>query len=94
MSSMSARVFIKTPRIFACCDSRPARREAKYTGTILDGKGGARAALQLTGIIDRHDFHIDYTDPGDVTQSVGEDIRIHVWTEGIKTAETSHPATK
>lgn len=60
--------------------------EGKYTGSIKEQSGAQRAALQMTGKVNRKDFHIDYDGKTPIgTAAVGDEVQIRIWSEGIKT---------
>lgn len=58
--------------------------EGKYTGTATDPQGQIRAAFQATATINRKDFNINYDDKIDLGPAVGHDVKIRLWTEGVK----------
>ncbi len=57
--------------------------EGKYTGSAKDPWGGQRAALQATATINRKDFNIKYNDLIEIGPAVGDEVKIHLRTEGI-----------
>jgi len=61
--------------------------DGKYTGSVKDSWGEQRAALQFTGLINRKDFHIMYDDKVDIGPAVGEEVKMRIWTEGVKQKE-------
>lgn len=63
--------------------------KGKYTGSIKDPFGNQRVALNMTGKINRKDFHINYDQKIDIGPAVGDDVTIMVRAEGIKTGDVS-----
>ena len=57
--------------------------DGKYTGSAKDPWGNQRAAIQLTGTLNRKDFHINYDDKIEIGPAVGDEVKIKVITEGI-----------
>ncbi|MBC7464855.1 MAG: YceI family protein [Bdellovibrio sp.] len=57
--------------------------DGKYTGSAKDPWGGQRAALQLTGKVNRKDFHINYDDKISIGDAVGNDVVVTIRTEGV-----------
>lgn len=60
--------------------------EGKCTGFVVDTWGKQRAAFQLTGTINRKDFHINYNEKVAAGAAVGDEVKIRVWSEGILAA--------
>jgi polyisoprenoid-binding protein YceI len=58
--------------------------DGKYTGSVKDSWGQQRAALQATATINRKDFNINYDDKVDLGPAVGNEVKIRLWTEGVK----------
>jgi polyisoprenoid-binding protein YceI len=58
--------------------------DGKYTGSVKDPWGQQRAALQATAVINRKDFGINYNDKVDIGPAVGDEVKIRIWTEGVK----------
>lgn len=58
--------------------------DGKYTGSVKDPWGQQRAALQATATINRKDFGINYNDKVDIGPAVGDEVKIRIWTEGVK----------
>jgi polyisoprenoid-binding protein YceI len=57
--------------------------DGKYTGVVNDPWGNQRVAVQLTGVIDRRDFHIDYSEPMYIGPGIGYEVTIHIFADGI-----------
>jgi polyisoprenoid-binding protein YceI len=57
--------------------------DGKYTGVMIDPWGNQRVAIQLTGIINRRDFHIDYSEPLDIGPGIGDEVTIRIFADGI-----------
>ncbi|AHI06025.1 hypothetical protein BDW_07625 [Bdellovibrio bacteriovorus W] len=57
--------------------------EGKFTGNVKDPMGQERAALQMTGMVNRKDFNIAYNDQIAIGPAVGDDVKIRIWTEGL-----------
>lgn len=55
----------------------------KYTGTVNDPWGNQRAAVQLTGVINRRDFHINYNEQIEIGPGVGDKVTICIISEAI-----------
>jgi polyisoprenoid-binding protein YceI len=55
--------------------------DGKYTGTVNDPWGNQRAAVQLTGKVNRRDFHINYNEKIDIGPAVGEEVKIRIISE-------------
>ncbi|MGE0527126.1 MAG: YceI family protein [Bdellovibrionales bacterium] len=58
--------------------------DGKYAGSVKDSWGQQRTALQLSGQVNRKDFNINYNDKVDIGPAVGEEVKIRIWTEGVK----------
>lgn len=58
--------------------------KGKITGFVKDSWNNERAAAQMTGKINRKDFHIMYNDKIPLGPVVGDVVTINVRTEGIK----------
>lgn len=58
--------------------------DGKYTGSVKDPGGNQRAAFQLTGMVNRKDFHINYNDKVEIGPAVGDQVKIRIWVEGVK----------
>jgi polyisoprenoid-binding protein YceI len=58
-----------------------------YTGAMKDPWGNDRVALNLSGKINRKDFHIDYNQQVSNGPGVGDIVNISVLVEGIKKAQ-------
>ncbi len=63
--------------------------EGKYTGSVKDPWGKQRAAFQVTGSVNRKDFHINYDQKLGADAAVGDMVKIHVWTEAVKVGEVN-----
>jgi polyisoprenoid-binding protein YceI len=57
--------------------------DGKYTGVVNDPWGNQRVAVQLTGVIDRRDFHIDYSEPMYIGPGIGYEVTIRIFADGI-----------
>jgi polyisoprenoid-binding protein YceI len=57
--------------------------DGKYTGVVQDPWGNQRAAIQLTGVINRRDFHINYNEQIAIGPGVGDEVTIRIFSEGI-----------
>ena len=57
--------------------------DGKYTGVVNDPWGNQRAAIQLTGVINRRDFHINYSKLMDVGPEIGDEVTIRIFADGI-----------
>ncbi|KAB2834976.1 MAG: YceI family protein [Candidatus Brocadia sp.] len=62
--------------------------EGKYTGSVNDPWGQQRAALQATAKVNRKDFNINYDDKIDIGPAVGDEVKIRLWTEGVKAEDS------
>lgn len=58
--------------------------DGKYTGHVKDPWGKQRVALQMTGAVNRKDFHLTYNTQFDAGAAVGDEVKIRLWTEGVK----------
>jgi len=56
--------------------------DGKYTGSLKDPWGNQRVALQLSGIIQRTDFHISYHKMTEIGPDIGDDVTIRIWVDG------------
>ena len=57
--------------------------DGKYTGVVNDPWGNQRVAIQLTGVINRRDFHINYSESMDIGPGIGDDVTIRIFADGI-----------
>jgi polyisoprenoid-binding protein YceI len=57
--------------------------DGKYTGVVNDPWGNQRAAIQLTGVINRRDFHINYSKAMDIGPEIGDEVTIRIFADGI-----------
>jgi len=57
--------------------------DGKYTGMMIDPWGNQRVAIQLTGVVNRRDFHVDYSEPLDIGPGIGDDVTIRIFADGI-----------
>ena len=57
--------------------------DGKYTGVVQDPWGNQRAAIQLTGVINRRDFHINYSKLMDIGPEIGDEVTIRIFADGI-----------
>lgn len=57
--------------------------DGKYTGVVTDPWGNQRAAIQLTGVINRRDFHINYNKLMDIGPEIGDEVTIRIFADGI-----------
>lgn len=55
----------------------------KYTGSVKDSSGNERAAVRASAKINRKDFNIMYNDMIEIGPAVGDEVTIHILTEGI-----------
>ncbi len=56
--------------------------DGKYTGYVNDPWGNQRAAIQLTGVIDRRDFNISFDEPIYLGPGVGYEVKIRIVADG------------
>jgi polyisoprenoid-binding protein YceI len=57
--------------------------KGKYTGVVKDPWGNRRVAIQLTGVVNRRDFHINYSEKVDIGPAIGDDVTIRIFADGI-----------
>lgn len=57
--------------------------DGKYTGVVTDPWGNQRTAIQLTGVINRRDFHINYSKLMDIGPEIGDEVTIRIFADGI-----------
>jgi polyisoprenoid-binding protein YceI len=57
--------------------------DGKYTGVVQDPWGNQRAAIQLTGVINRRDFHINYNEQITIGPGIGDEVTIRIFADGI-----------
>jgi polyisoprenoid-binding protein YceI len=57
--------------------------DGKYTGVVTDPRGNQRVAVQLTGVINRRDFHINYDQRLDIGPAIGDEVTIRIFADGI-----------
>ncbi len=57
--------------------------DGKYTGAVNDPWGNQRAAIQLMGVINRRDFHINYSKSMDIGPEIGDEVTIRIYADGI-----------
>jgi len=57
--------------------------DGKYTGVVQDPWGNQRTAIQLTGVINRRDFHINYSKLMDIGPEIGDEVTIRIFADGI-----------
>jgi polyisoprenoid-binding protein YceI len=57
--------------------------DGKYTGVVQDPWGNQRTAIQLTGVINRRDFHINYNKLMDIGPEIGDEVTILIFADGI-----------
>ena len=57
--------------------------DGKYTGVVIDPWGNQRAAIQLTGVINRRDFHLNYNKMMDIGPEIGDKVTIRIFADGI-----------
>lgn len=62
--------------------------DCKYTGSVKDPWGQQRAALKATAKVNRRDFNINYNDRIGIGPAVGDEVKIRLWTEGIKAEDS------
>lgn len=56
--------------------------DGKYAGTLKDPWGNQRASLQLTGKINRRDFHINYSEMSELGPGIGDEVTIRIFVDG------------
>ena len=54
----------------------------KYNGSLKDPRGYQRAALQVTGKVNRRDFHIDHEEPTVLGPGIGDEVTINISIDG------------
>jgi polyisoprenoid-binding protein YceI len=57
--------------------------DGKYTGVVNDPWGNQRVAVQLMGVINRRDFHINYSELIDIGPGIGDEVTIRIFADGI-----------
>lgn len=57
--------------------------EGQYTGSAVDAWDNQRAAIQLTGKVNRKDFNINYDDQVEIGPAVGDEVEIRIFVQGI-----------
>jgi polyisoprenoid-binding protein YceI len=57
--------------------------DGKYTGVVNDPWGNQRVAVQLTSVINRRDFHIDYSEAMYIGPEIGDEVTIRIFADGI-----------
>jgi polyisoprenoid-binding protein YceI len=57
--------------------------DGKYTGVVNDPWGNQRVAVQLTGVINRRDFHINYSEQIAIGPGIGDEVTIRIFADGI-----------
>ena len=57
--------------------------DGKYAGVVQDPWGNQRTAIQLTGVINRRDFHINYSKLMDIGPEIGDEVTIRIFADGI-----------
>lgn len=58
-----------------------------YTGPMKDPWGNDRVALNMTGKINRKDFHLNYNERASNGPNIGDIVNISVFVDGIKKAD-------
>ena len=61
--------------------------QGKYTGEMRDPWGNDRVAVNMTGKINRKDFHINYNEKASNGPDIGDEVTIIVRADGVKKAE-------
>lgn len=62
--------------------TREVTLEGKYNGTVKDSWGFERVGVKADGKINRKDFNIKYNDMIEAGPAVGDEVRIHILSEG------------
>jgi polyisoprenoid-binding protein YceI len=62
--------------------------DGKYTGVMDDPWGNQRAAIQLTGVVNRKDFHINYDEKLPNGPGIGDEVTIRIFADGIMKKKT------
>jgi polyisoprenoid-binding protein YceI len=57
--------------------------DGKYKGMVTDPWGNQRAAIQLTGVINRKDFHLNYNKRMEIGPEIGDEVTIRIFADGI-----------
>lgn len=57
--------------------------DGKLGGSLKDPWGNERSALTLTGMVNRRDFHINYSEMSELGPGVGDDVTIRIFVDGI-----------
>lgn len=57
--------------------------DGKLGGSLKDPWGNERSALQLSGMVNRRDFHIDYNEKTELGPGIGDEVTIHISADGI-----------
>jgi hypothetical protein len=55
----------------------------KVAGVVQYPWGNQRAAIQLTGVINRKDFNINYNKLMDIGPEIGDEVMIRLFADGI-----------
>lgn len=65
-----------------------------YTGELKDPWGNDRVAMNMSGKVNRKDFHLNYNEQVAIGASVGDEVTIKIIGEGVKKSATPPPAAK
>lgn len=57
--------------------------DGQYLGSLKDPWGNQRAAVKLTGKINRRDFHIDYEEQTSIGPGIGDEVTINIQSDGL-----------
>ena len=56
--------------------------DGKLGGSLKNPWGSERAALTMTGVVDRRDYHIDYNEMTELGPGIGNDVTIRISVDG------------
>ena len=57
--------------------------DGKYLGSLKDPWGNQRAAVKLTGKLNRRDFHINYEEQTSIGPGIGDEVTINIQSDGL-----------
>lgn len=57
--------------------------DGKLGGSLKDPWGNERAALTMTGMVNRRDFHINYSEMSELGPGIGDEVAIRISVDGI-----------
>lgn len=57
--------------------------DGKLGGSLKDPWGNERSALSLTGVVNRRDFHINYSEMSELGPGIGDQVAIRIYVDGI-----------